>query len=172
MTSAHGADRLAEIREEFSCFNSLFQEMAAGSIQGPELNADEVVRTVLSKGTDRKRLRKGPERALAIRLLRALAEEYDLGDFVVGRHSRDSRLKFKAEPKDVARVGKALLGKIDLPPTRTPPAAQTAGSAVPMTTYPFRLRADLTLNLSLPNDLTRGEVDRLCAFLSTLPYSD
>ncbi len=120
------------------------------------------------------------DRTDIIRAVREL-EQLDAIKLIVGRRGAKSRIKWQVKPEEITLVDESAQG-IDAPTATAteeidPPHAHAHSSEVPQApsetefvTHPFLLRPKLKVSLSLPVDLTGTEVERLYAFLKTLPF--
>lgn len=89
--------------------------------------------------------------------------DLNLAQFIVGRKSFPSRLKWHFTLSSIAGVAKGTI--------RQPiPIATSIVSKDQLIDHVFRLRPDQSVTLKLPEDLTATEAERLAKFILTLPF--
>lgn len=96
-------------------------------------------------------------------------DSQEIGDFVVGRKGKDSRITWAYSPKS---IGKVAIGKSSVF-TGVPKSITEydGGGGNPNSTeHLFLLRKDFSLKLDLPSDFNRADQVRLTNWLSTLPF--
>jgi hypothetical protein len=74
--------------------------------------------------------------------------------------------------KSVSSGGAAKRQGAPVAPLRAPDATEEAPSGPGVITYPFPIRAGVQGKITLPEDLTRREADRISAFIKTLAIED
>jgi len=98
------------------------------------------------------------ERDAIVRIFRTY-QDRGLGTFRQGRRGKRSRLVWKTNPAALGALG-----------VKTPPPGVVTDSPVTrLLHYPIPLRKGLSLTMSLPEDLTVAEADRLAQFIRSLP---
>jgi hypothetical protein len=105
-------------------------------------------------------------RQLVIEFFRKL-EETGAGRLMVGRKGRKTRFCWD-EGTTLTEVGSTASS-----PNGSHPSAQPSHDAahqVTLLSHSYNLRADFTVGLRLPSDLTRSEAKRLSEFILTLPF--
>jgi hypothetical protein len=96
-------------------------------------------------------------------------KELGLATFIVGRRGSPSRLSWKYTLPSIAAVATGL-SDIFEPVSVNSLAKPTQRQE--FLKYLFQLRRDLKVEFALPADLTLEDVERLSAFLKTLPLND
>lgn len=97
-------------------------------------------------------------------------EELGIGVFILGRRGAESRMRWNYDVKSLALVAR---GDIDEPVDVSEVAQEgdddddLNGSLVE---HEFRLRAEFKVTVALPVDLTKGEAERLSAWVKSLPF--
>jgi hypothetical protein len=109
-------------------------------------------------------------------IVRALKSLQELGfcEYVVGRHGYPSRVEWKVGIVSLGQAAAGLHNDIEAAPqdvdldVESAPAAEITPHDMMKIGYP--LRAELTVQMSLPKNLTRREAERLSEFIKTLPF--
>lgn len=98
-----------------------------------------------------------------------LLDSIELGEFIVGRKGRDSRIEWLYSSKS---IGEIALGKSDtlrsIPKTSLDIDTYTIATATKRLSYD--LRKDFSLELELPADFNRADFKRLTKWLDTIPF--
>jgi len=96
-------------------------------------------------------------------------DSHGIGEFVVGRKGKDSRITWAYSPRS---IGKVAIGKSSvfegIPKNITD--YDGGGGNPNSTAHSFQLRKDYTLKLELPSDFDRADQIRLTNWLATLPF--
>ncbi len=111
--------------------------------------------------------RTGLSRADVIEVFRTF-ESLNFGRFLVGRRGQQSR--FYADVSMVS-VGKAATGETAEVATDEIEEGDEESATGGNIEHSFRLRADLTVEFSLPANLTTAEAARLADFIRALPFT-
>lgn len=93
------------------------------------------------------------------------------GQFFVGRHGKPSRLRWKADSVSVGLAATRKADNIIWLENQVGDEVET-GEEMELLTHTFRLRRNLTVNFTLPSDLTKVEAQRLAGFIVTLPFGE
>ena len=115
------------------------------------------------------------ERADIIKAVRAM-ERLDLIKFIVGRRGSKSRIKWQVKPEEIVSIDEnveAQLTNSEQSMNIVQGQSAEASPMIPQTelvSHVFYLRPRVQVSFSLPVDLTEAEVERLTAFLKTLPF--
>ncbi len=118
------------------------------------------------------------ERADIIKAVRVM-ENLGAINFVVGRRGAKSRIQWQVDPKKITLEETsngmdeqaASLEKFDSSLDNRARMSQPP-SGTELVDHSFYLRPKVQITFSLPVDLTESEVERLTAFLKTLPFGD
>lgn len=100
-----------------------------------------------------------------VRFFRKL-ESIGCGEFVVGRRGQPSRFLWAVNLVRLAQLAAGQDVRLEGAPTIEEKALNNG-----LIDHSFRLRKDLNVTLSLPDDLTPTEASRLSAFIHTLPFA-
>ena len=147
--------------------------LAQGGKRVGRTTVDSVVRRLQTKGVALPRRR-------AIGVLKALAES-GCGTFVVGRHTKPSRLVWSVNAAsagqvacgldDVFEVFDADLDDLDDDFEDANIIEESDFEDDGHLGHIYRLRHDMTVEFRLPKDLSTTEAARLADFVKTLPFS-
>ena len=95
-------------------------------------------------------------------------ERLDCGQYVEGRHGWPSRFVWRVGSIGTCRAATGESAKVEtLEPEEDEGSAETD-----MRTHAFNLRADLSIEFSLPVDISTTEAERVAAFVKTLPLEE
>lgn len=148
--------------------------LAEGGERVRKTTVDSVVRRLRTKGVAIPRRR-------AIGVLKALAE-CGCGTFVVGRHSKPSRLEWSVKASSVGQVASgsdnnleefdadAYWDALDDDFEDSDLIDESDFEDEGQIEHVFRLRRELTVSFRLPRDLNTAEANRLADFVKTLPF--
>lgn len=149
------AEKILELRDRnliAPCADGeeLLQSEAAGSRDGrPVVTSAHAVHEALRRRPGLEQLEYNPEVVRALKELQLRG----FGRFVPGRYRRVSRFVW------------ATADESSHPPTTAPPTGRAREL-----THAYRLRPDLEITMTLPENLTRAEAGRLARFVETLPF--
>lgn len=93
-------------------------------------------------------------------------EKLGCGTFLAGRRGYESRFEWAGASRS---IGQVAAGE-DTPIEANPTADVGDESADELIEHTFRLRPDLSVRLSLPQDLDSVESQRLAVFIRSLPF--
>ena len=103
-----------------------------------------------------------------INTLKQLAS-FGIGEFVVGRKGKDSRITWAYSPKSIGKVATGKSSVFASVPKNI--SDYDGGGGNPNSTdHSFQLRKDFSLKIELPTDFNRADQIRLTNWLATLPF--
>lgn len=85
--------------------------------------------------------------------------DYGVGEFIEGRRGHPSRFRWEVDSLHIMQKGPA-----------TEQVASPPGIPSILADYHYPLRPSLTVLLQLPTDISQAEAQRLCQFISSLPF--
>jgi hypothetical protein len=108
-----------------------------------------------------------------IRVLRRLAE-LNCGDFMTGRKGHPSRMIWKVGIVSMAQAASGKPSTIEtiIEENGEDAPIQFPTTSVTMMTVGYPLRADMSIEVVLPKNLTSREASRFAEFIKTLPFGD
>lgn len=101
-----------------------------------------------------------------VAMFRAL-EQYQCGQFIIGRRGWPSRFVWSV---GMISVGRAATGEISEIETLAQEPGEDVAAATEALVHSFHLRPQWEVNLELPSDLTTNEAHRLADFIKSLPF--
>jgi hypothetical protein len=141
--------------------NAVFDWLASRERPRSETKIDRIEAILDARGIDYNRV-------ALIQLLRDL-ETTGCGEFVAGRRGRQTRFLWT---HNLISVGRTASG-IEESPTPLVPRAKHRPAVKELNDeigHVFNLRSDFKVYVSLPQNLTKEESERLAAFVRTLPF--
>jgi len=162
---------LQSVYKSFPGASEVLDLLAQGGKRVRATTVDSVVRRLRAK-------RIAVPRRQVIGVLKAIAEA-GCGEFVVGRHTKPSRIVWSVSAASAGQVASGIdkdfeefdAGWEDLEDEAEDDyLIKESDFDDEVISHTFRLRRDMTVDFRLPKDLTATEAARLADFMQTLPF--
>ncbi|HAD82794.1 MAG: hypothetical protein A2509_07425 [Candidatus Edwardsbacteria bacterium RIFOXYD12_FULL_50_11] len=106
-------------------------------------------------------------RSQVIELLKEL-ENIGCGEFVAGRHGWPSRFVWNVGMISVGKIARGESQEAE----ELPEEIETQEEDIEMIAHAYFLRANMQIEIELPDNLTKSEANRMAEFIKSLPFEN
>jgi len=113
----------------------------------------------------------GEARSEMVRAFRLIGQ-VGLGDLLMGRKGKKTRLSWLVSPSDIERAVRGDVAEVISLGGNDSVISEDDDEDEDLVTHEYRLRRDLVVSIELPEDLTPKEASRLSQWLLTVPFDE